>query len=106
MSSSRGTKFGVRNSSGKKIRPPELVAAALRVLSAISCMKPTKTTDHRAVRPTSSRKPTGPLAIEMPKTSPSTVTAAAISRPFAISAISRPITIAVREIGAARSLSK
>ena len=32
--------FGVRNSSGKKISPPELVAAALRVFSAISCMKP------------------------------------------------------------------
>ena len=37
---SRGTKFGVRNSSGKKISPPEFVAAALRVLSAMSCMKP------------------------------------------------------------------
>ena len=46
VSISRGTKFGVRNSSGKKIRPAELVAAALRVLSATSCMKPTNTTAH------------------------------------------------------------
>ena len=36
----RGTKFGVRNRSGKKISPAELVAAALRVLSAMICMNP------------------------------------------------------------------
>jgi hypothetical protein len=32
---SRGTKFGVRKSSGKKTSPAELVAAALRVFSAM-----------------------------------------------------------------------
>ena len=32
---SRGTKFGVRNSSGKKISPPELVAAALFLVEEI-----------------------------------------------------------------------
>ncbi len=36
----RGTKFGVRNSNGKKTRPAEFVAAALRVFSAITCMNP------------------------------------------------------------------
>ena len=41
----------------------ELVAAALRVLSAISCMKPEKTTAHSAVSRTSSTKPSAPLAI-------------------------------------------
>ena len=35
VSMSRGTKFGVRNSSGKKIRPPELVAAALFLVEEI-----------------------------------------------------------------------
>ena len=106
VSSSRGTKFGVRNSSGKKIRLAELVAAALRVLSAMICRKPRKTTDHSAVSRTSSTKPSGPLAISMPKAIPSAITAVAITRPLANSAISRPSTMAVRGIGTARSLSK
>ena len=82
------------------------MAAALRVLSAISCMKPTNTTAHSAVSATSRTKPTAPLAIEMPKISPSTTSAVAITTPFTASAIRRPSTIAVRGIGAARSLSK
>ena len=83
-----------------------MVAAALRVFSAISCMKPTNTTAHSAVRATSSTNPSGPLAIVMPKMIPSTTIRTEISRPFANSAISRPSTSAVREIGAERSLSK
>ena len=106
VSMSRGTKFGVRNSSGKKTRPPEFVAAALRVLSAISCMKPVNTTAQSAVSAMSRTKPSGPLAMRMPKGSASSTITVAISRPLTASAMSRPITIAIREIGAARSLSK
>ena len=102
----RGTKFGVRNISGKKIRPPELVAAALRVFSAISWMKPTNTTDHNAVNSTTSRNPTGPLATRMPNTNESSISAVARTRPLTSSASSRPSTIEVRGIGVARSLSK
>jgi len=83
-----------------------LVAAALRVFIAISCMKPTNTHAHSAVSRTSSRKPSTPLAIEMPKMMPSTTIRVEISTPLANSAIRRPSTSAVREIGAARSLSK
>jgi hypothetical protein len=42
----------------------------------------------------------------MPNTSPSRISAVAITTPFTASAISRPSTIELREIGAARSLSK
>ena len=48
----------------------------------------------------------GPLAIEMPNTSPSSTIRVAIRKPLKSSAISRPSTSAVREIGAERSLSK
>jgi hypothetical protein len=106
VSRSRGTKFGVRNSSGKKTSPPEFVAAALRVFSAMSCMKPVKTTDHIAVRPISSTKPSGPLAREIPNGRASSRSAVAMAVPFTASATSRPSTMAVRETGAARSLSK
>jgi len=103
---SRGTKFGVRNSRGKKIRPPEFVAAALRVFRAMSCMKPAKTTAQSAVSAISSTKPSSPLAMVMPNGSASSTIAVAISRPLASSAISRPSTMEVRGIGVARSLSK
>jgi hypothetical protein len=42
----------------------------------------------------------------MPKTMPSTTSAVAIRTPLTSSAIRRPSTIAVRDTGAARSLSK
>jgi hypothetical protein len=106
VSRSRGTRFGVRNSSGKKMRLPEFVAAALRVFSAMSCRNPRKTTDHSAVSATSSTNPIGPLAIETPNGSASSTRTVAMSRPFTSSAIRRPSTIAVRGIGVARTLSK
>ncbi len=51
-------------------------------------------------------KPSTPLAIEIPKTIASATIAAAIPMPLTPSAISRPSTIELRGIGAARSLSK
>ena len=62
-------------------RLPEFVAAALRVLSAISCMKPVKTTAQSAVSAMSRTKPSGPLAIEMPNGSASSTIAVAIAGP-------------------------
>ncbi len=51
----RGTKLGVRNSSGKNTSVPAFVAAALRVLRAMSCMKPLNTIAHNATMTTSTR---------------------------------------------------
>ena len=83
-----------------------LARRALRVLSAMSCMKPANTTAQSALSATSSTKPSGPLAIVMPKISPSRTIATVISTLLAPSATSRPSTIAVRGTGVARSLSK
>ena len=69
-------------------------------------MKPTNTTAHSAVRPISSTKPSTPLAIVIPKISPRITISTAISSAFANSATSRPSTIAERDTGVARSLSK
>ena len=51
-------------------------------------------------------KPSTPLAISMPKISPSTRIATAITTPLTNSAMRRPSTIELRAIGVARSLSK
>ena len=83
-----------------------MVAAALRVLSAISCSRPTNTTAQDAVSRTSNRNPSGPLAIVTPNTMPSAMIAIEITMPFVNSATRRPSTSAERETGAARSLSK
>jgi hypothetical protein len=83
-----------------------LVAAALRVVRAMSCMNAAKATAHSEVSTSSRRKPSGPLAIETPNGRARTTRAAVMGTLFTASASRRPMTRALRETGAARSLSK
>ena len=88
------------------MRLPEFVAAADRVFSAMSCRKPTKTTDHSAVSATSRTRPIGPLSMWMPNGSDTSTMSTAMRTPLHASAMSRPKTIDERGTGVARSLSK
>ena len=69
-------------------------------------MKPENTTAQVAVITISSTKPSGPLAIVMPNGSATSTMADAIAALLNASANRRPNTMAVRGMGAARSLSK
>ena len=82
------------------------MAAALRVFRAMSCTNPEHTTAHVAASARTSTKPITPLATETPKGRAMSTIRAEMAAVLAASATRRPSTMALRDTGAARSLSK
>ena len=87
-------------------QPAELVAAALRVLSAISCMKPTNTTDHSAVSSDEQHEAEHAAGDRDAEDQAEHDDRGRDQHALDELGDSRPSTIALRAIGAARSLSK
>jgi len=105
-SSSSGTKFGVRNSSGKKMMNEAFVVWTFFVFRAMAMAMPAYATPHSADSRISRMTPTTPDLTRAPKANPTARTRIETAIPRVRSAASRPHTIAVRRIGAVNSLSR